>query len=68
MIPSDDVATRSYPPAALPSRSWPYAGAVDVPVPPLFTDTVPVRPLEAIVTPEIEPPMIVGFVIVVFES
>ena len=42
LIPSEEVARRSYPPNELPTRSLPYEGIVDVPVPPL---PIPSRPI-----------------------
>ncbi len=33
-MPREDVATRSYVPELFPSNTFPYVGAVDVPVPP----------------------------------
>ncbi len=42
LMPKDDVATKSYPPTAFPKRSWPYVGAVEVPVPPLVIPSTPV--------------------------
>src|SRR5580693_4229082 len=44
-MPSDEVATRSYPPAALPTSSLPYAGVVEVPVPPFAGARTPVTSL-----------------------
>jgi hypothetical protein len=42
-MPSDEVARRSYPPLLLPTKSLPYEGAVDVPVPPRATERKPVH-------------------------
>jgi len=39
-MPSDDVAMRLYPPDELPTRTSPYAGAVDTPVPPYAMESV----------------------------
>ncbi len=40
-IPNDDVATKSYPPSAFPKSTWPYDGAVEVPVPPFEMPKIP---------------------------
>ena len=40
-----EVARKSYPPAAFPTRSCPRVGAVDVPVPPFATPNIPVTSL-----------------------
>ena len=45
VIPRDDVAVRSYPPAALPTSTFPYVGAVEVPVPPFNIGKIPVTSL-----------------------
>ena len=44
-MPSVEVATRSYAPSELPTRSFPWVGAVDVPVPPLLIPRMPVTSL-----------------------
>ncbi len=66
-IPKEDVATKSYPPTALPKSTWPYVGAVEVPVPPFvipstpetsvatFTNPVETTPAAARKTPVSEP-------------
>ncbi len=53
LMPKDDVATKSYPPTAFPKRSWPYVGAVEVPVPPLLIESVPVVSLMEIPNDEV---------------
>ncbi len=50
-IPSDEVATRSYPPRAFPRSTCPYTGAVLVPVPPLVTPRIPVTSVARFTSP-----------------
>ena len=51
-MPSDVVAMMSYPPDALPTKSLPYVGVVEVPVPPFPTGSVPVTCVESESKPE----------------
>ena len=71
VIPSEEVATSLYEPSDWPSNTWPYVGALNVPVPP---EPMPSTPENAVAmidpplidAPVIAPPEIVGLVIVVF--
>jgi hypothetical protein len=62
--PSDEVAVRVYPPVAFPTRSCPYVGSVEIPVPPYTTESVLVAettPLTAwrfpVMEPMVRPPL-----------
>ena len=63
-MPREEVARRLYPPEELPTKSWPYAGAVEVAVPPLPIGTMPERSEALSETPESEPPDMAAPVIV----